>query len=292
MPALKVWLAAIRPATLPAAAGPVAVGVAAGVHLGAFRPWVAAATMVTALLLQVAANLANDLSDFHRGADAGERLGPLRVTQAGLVSPERMRLATAVAMGLATASGLTLVAVGGWPILLAGLLALLATVTYTGGPWPYGYRALGEVFVFAFFGLVAVVGSCYLQVGRVAWPAVAAALPVACTVTAILVVNNLRDRAGDERAGKRTLAVLLGDRLTRVQYGVLMLAPVPLVGLAILLDLLPVWALLSLHALPPAVLLTVKVARGASGEELNRVLKRTAGTHLILSFFLALGLVW
>jgi len=292
VPALSVWLAAIRPATLPAAAGPVAVGVAAGVHLGAFKPWVAAATMATALLLQVAANLANDLSDFHRGADAGQRLGPLRVTQAGLVSPARMRLATAVVMGLATASGLVLVAVGGWPIAVAGVAALLATVTYTGGPWPYGYRALGEPFVFLFFGLVAVVGACYLQVGRVAWTAAAAALPVASTVTAILVVNNLRDRAGDERAGKRTAAVLLGDRPTRVLYALLMLAPFPLAAAAVLVGHLPAASLLALLALPPAAALTAGVARGAAGEALNGTLKRTAATHLLLSLLLAVGLLW
>ncbi len=285
-----VWLAAARPATLPAAVTPVLVGGAAALGGGAFRPGVWVVTLVAALLIQIATNLANDADDFRRGADTGERLGPLRVTQAGLLSATAVTRAAVAVFGAAAGLGLYLIAVGGWPILVVGVLSILAAVTYTGGPWPFGYHGLGEVFVFIFFGLVAVLGTYYLQTATVDWLAVAAALPVACTATAILVVNNLRDRASDQAAGKHTLAVILGEGPTRVEYGVLVLAPFVVIAAAVASGLLPAAALIAVAALPLAVYLVHQVGQGISGRDLNPVLKRTAMLHLLVGLLLALGL--
>jgi 1,4-dihydroxy-2-naphthoate octaprenyltransferase len=209
----RIWLLAIRPATLPAAMSGVVVGLGAALAVGApFRLDRAVGCLAVALLLQITANLANDLSDFRKGADMPERTGPIRVAAAGLVTERQLEVAIVVTIALAVVVGLWLTVVGG-PILLAvGALAIVAALMYTGGPWPYGYRGLGEVFVFVFFGLVAVAGTAYLQAGRMEPLFIAAAIPVGALTTAILVVNNLRDISTDTIAGKRTLAVILGRR--------------------------------------------------------------------------------
>ena len=209
----RVWLLAARPATLPAAVVPVLVGTAAALHGGVqlqIGPFVAA--LVAALLIQIGTNFANDVFDFHKGADTAERLGPPRVTQSGLVPPEQVLIATFVTFGLAALVGVYLVLVGGWPILVVGVLSILAGLAYTGGPWPLGYHSLGDLFVFIFFGVVAVVGSAYLQTLTITPLAVWASFPVGLLVTAILVVNNLRDIDTDRQVGKKTLAVRLGRR--------------------------------------------------------------------------------
>lgn len=286
----RVWLLAARPATLPAAAAPVLVGGAAAIHDGSFRPVVFAATMVTALLLQVGANLANDVSDYERGADRAGRLGPPRVTQRGLVSPVQVKLAALSVFGAAAGLGLYLSWVGGWPLLLVGALALAAAVAYTGGPWPYGYHGLGDAFVFIFFGVVAVTGTYYLQTDRVAGIAFAASVPVAMTVTAILVVNNLRDIPTDRAAGKRTLAVIMGAPLTRAWYALLTLGPYGAVAAGVASGALPRWCLLALATAPLALALVRAVASGAEGAALNAVLRRTAQLHLALGVALSVGL--
>jgi 1,4-dihydroxy-2-naphthoate octaprenyltransferase len=285
------WLLAARPATLTAAVAPVLVGVGAARHDGQFRPVPFVATLAAAILIQIGTNLANDVSDFERGADARGRLGPPRVTQSGLLSAGQVRLAMALVFGAAAAIGLYLTAVSGWPILVVGALAIVAGIAYTGGPWPYGYHSLGDVFVFSFFGVIAVTGTYYVQAEEVTALPLAASLPVALTVTAILVVNNLRDIETDRSAGKRTLAVLLGDRLTRAEYVVLIVAPYFLIAGFVAAGTLPAWAGLCFLTAPLSLVLTATVARGARGRELNDVLKRTSWLHLALGTLLALGLL-
>ncbi|MCJ7710087.1 MAG: 1,4-dihydroxy-2-naphthoate polyprenyltransferase, partial [Chloroflexi bacterium] len=219
----RIWLLAARPATLPAALAGVVVGLGAALSLGVpFRLDTALGCIVVALLLQVVANFANDLSDFRRGADTPDRTGPVRVAAAGLVTERQLEAAIAITIGLAGIVGLWLAAVGG-PVLIAlGVLAVVAALAYTGGPFPYGYRALGEVFVFIFFGLVAVTGTAYLQALRFDALFLVVAVPPGALITAILVVNNLRDIPTDTAAGKRTLAVLLGRRATQAEFGSLL----------------------------------------------------------------------
>ena len=286
--AVYTWLLAIRPATLPAATSGVVAGLGAALAVGApFRLDTALACLAVALLLQVLANLGNDLSDFRRGADTPDRAGPTRVAASGMVTERQLEVAIAVVVGLAGLIGLWLVFVGGWVILALGLLAIGAALAYTGGPWPYGYRALGEVFVFTFFGLVAVAGTAYLQAGRLEPLFIVAALPVGALVTAILVVNNLRDIPTDRAAGKRTLAVLLGEERTRAEYA-LLLAGAYAVPTALLLAGFGVAQLLPLATAPLAAAPLRTVRRFGERRQLNRALRDTA--RLALAFAGALGL--
>jgi 1,4-dihydroxy-2-naphthoate octaprenyltransferase len=218
----RAWLLAARPATLPAAVAPVAVGTACAAAAGGFRPGPAAAAAVGALLLQVAANFANDVFDFEKGADREDRLGPPRAVQSGLLSPAAMRRGLVAVLAAALAVGVYLAAVAGWPVVAIGIASIAAAVAYTGGPFPLGYHGLGDLMVLLFFGFVAVCGTAFVQVGGLPALAVVAAVPVGALATAILVVNNLRDRAGDAIAGKRTLAVRLGARGARVEYAALL----------------------------------------------------------------------
>src|SRR3982751_6640649 len=224
---------AARPRTLPAAIAPVLVGTALAVTEGTFHGLRFAAALLGAVFIQVGTNLSNDYSDARRGADTEDRLGPVRVTAGGLVPPRQVLVATYVSFGLAVLCGVYLIAVAGPVLLLIGAASILAGVLYTGGPRPYGYEGLGELFVFLFFGLVAVTGSYYVQVQELPWQAFALAVPVGLLASAILVVNNVRDLETDRRAGKRTLAVRLGRPRTRVLYAAMLavayLALVPLV---------------------------------------------------------------
>ena len=291
---LRTWLLAIRPATLPAAVAPVLVGLGAALGVGAvLRADTALACLAVALLLQVAANLANDLSDFHRGADTADRTGPLRVAAAGLVTTRQLQVAIAIVLVLAGVVGLYLISVGGFVLLALGALAMVATLAYTGGPWPYGYRGLGEVYVFAFFGLVAVVGTAYLQVLRLEPLFWLAAIPVGSLITGILVVNNLRDIPTDRAAAKRTLAVMFGERFARAEYLALLVIalviPVILVlgrlsGPAVLLPLLA-----GALAWEPARLVATFTPK-ADRRTLNPVLKATARLALVYGALFAIGL--
>lgn len=291
---LRVWILAIRPRTLPAAVAPVLVGL--GVTFGSglpLQPGAAAGCLAVALLLQVVANLGNDLSDFRKGADTPDRQGPLRVAAAGLVTPRQLEVAIGIAILLAGLVGLGLVAIGGPGLLVVGALAILAALLYTGGPLPYGYRGLGDLFVFLFFGIVAVVGTAYLQAGTLLIPlAWAAAIPVGALVTAILVVNNLRDRPTDAAAGKRTLAVMHGDRFVQAEY-VALLAIGAAFPVAIALLAVRPGALLALLALPLAPSLIAEVLGAGEGSDrrrLNPVLGGTARLALAGSALLAVGL--
>ena len=285
----RAWMMAARPPTLPAAVVPVLVGTAAVASI-AFRPLPFLAAMVAAVLIQVGTNFANDYFDFHKGADTAERLGPVRVTQSGLIPPDTVRTAMILVFGLAALVGLYLVFVGGWPILAIGVLSIAAGVLYTGGPYPLAYHGLGDPFVFVFFGLVAVCGTAFLHTGAV--PAVAwyAALPVAMIVTAIIVVNNLRDIDTDHLARKHTLAVLIGRRATQVEYTALLALAYLLLPLGPLLGLASVWVLLPLLTLPLAVTL-VRAVFGAQGRPLNRALAGTGRLHLLFGVLLAVGLL-
>ena len=211
-------MAAARPRTLPAAIVPVLVGLALASRAGPLDGLTAAATLGAALLIQIGTNLANDYYDFVRGADTSERVGPTRITQAGLAEPSVVRNAALAVLGAAALIGVHLVSVGGLPILVIGILSLVLAIAYTGGPWPLAYHGLGDVFVFLFFGVIAVNGTVWLQGVRPSPLSLAASLPVASLATAILVVNNLRDIVTDARAGKRTLAVRLGAAAARAEY--------------------------------------------------------------------------
>jgi len=287
---LHIWLLAARPATLPAALSGVIVGIGAALGVGgSLRLDTALGCVAVALLLQVVANFANDLSDFRRGADTPDRSGPTRVAAAGLVTERQLEVAIALTIALAGVIGLWLTVVGG-PVLLAlGVLAVVAALAYTGGPLPYGYHGLGEVFVFVFFGLVAVVGTAYLQVLRLEPLFVAAAIPAGALITAILVVNNLRDIPTDRAAGKRTLAVMLGVTGTQVEYA-LLLAISFLVPIGLVVAGRSPWVLAPLVSLPMAWPL-LRTARGfTEPRELNPVLKGTARLSLAFGVLYAIGL--
>ena len=285
------WLMAARPKTLPAALAPVLVGTALAFHDNAFALPAALAALFGALLLQIGSNFANDYFDFFKGADTAERLGPLRVTASGLITPGQLRWGMVVVFGLAALDGLYLIRVGGWPILAVGVASILAAILYTGGPFPFGYYGLGDLFVFIFFGLVAVCGTYYVQALNLTWPVVVAAIPPGLLITAILVVNNLRDIETDARAHKHTLAVLLGRTGTRGEYRIL-------VALAYLLPLF-LWlvygysffVLLPWLTLPLVYKLLHEISSRIDGPALNAALAGTARLSLLFSLLLAAGLV-
>jgi 1,4-dihydroxy-2-naphthoate octaprenyltransferase len=235
MTTAQAWILAARPKTLPAAAAPVLVGSALAWRLGGFRLLPALAALVGALLIQVATNLANDYFDFVKGADTEHRVGPTRVTQSGLLSPSSVRNGMVLTLLAAFLVGAYLVSVAGMPIVWIGLASLVCAVAYTGGPFPLAYHGLGDLFVFVFFGLVAVAGTVYVQTLALSWEALWAGAGVGAVSTAILVVNNLRDIGTDERAGKRTLAVRLGVVGTRVEYTLLwsLAVAVPISGIGV-----------------------------------------------------------
>jgi 1,4-dihydroxy-2-naphthoate octaprenyltransferase len=300
--AVSIWIHAARPRTLPAAVAGVAVGIGAGLASGApLRPDTALGCVVVALLLQVLANFANDLSDFRRGADTPDRQGPVRVAAAGLVTERQLEIAIALTIVLAGVVGLYLVWVGGAALLALGVLAVIAALAYTGGPFPYGYRALGEVFVFLFFGLVAVAGTAYLQALRLDGLFLVAAVPPGALITAILVVNNLRDIPTDTAAGKRTLAVVLGRRRTQAEYGAL-LGVAYFVPALLFLAFLGGWTpsgraapltpfvVLPLVTLPMTSVLLAKVRSFEEPRELNVVLAGTARLSLAFGLLFGLGL--
>lgn len=287
---LRVWWMAIRVPTLPAAIVPVLVASALAVRLHCFSPIVFVVVLMAALLIQIGTNLTNDLADFRRGADTGERIGPTRVVQAGLLTAHAVAVAAALSFALAAIAGVYLVIIGGWPILAAGVASIAAGILYTAGPWPFGYHGLGDLFVFVFFGLVAVCGTFYLYAGTITPAAVVMSLPVAMLVTAILVVNNLRDIETDGRSGKRTLAVIIGANATRIEYGLLLAAAYLIVLVAWLANGAPVWLALPWASAPFAVQLLDKV-RNRRGPELNPALRETALLHLIFGTLLAAGLM-
>jgi 1,4-dihydroxy-2-naphthoate polyprenyltransferase len=280
------WVAGARPRTLPAAVAPVLVGTGAAAALDGFRVVPAVLALVVSLALQVAVNYANDYSDGRRGTDA-DRVGPMRLVGSGAATPRAVLVAAATAFAVAGLAGLALAALSSWWLVAVGAVCIVAAWTYTGGPIPYGYRALGEVFVFVFFGLVAVVGTTFVQTRSVEGLAVAAAVPIGLLIVAILVVNNLRDIAGDALAGKRTLAVLVGDRGTRVGYTALLVVAFAAV---VLIGVVRPWALLGLVAAPLAVRPVRTVLAGGRGPALIAALQRTGQLTLATGILLGAGL--
>jgi 1,4-dihydroxy-2-naphthoate octaprenyltransferase len=287
---LNAWIMASRPRTLPASVAPVIVAAAVAFHDGAFRPLAALAALVAALLIQIGSNFANDLGDYTRGADARGRVGPTRVTSAGLLTPRQVQAGMAVVFGLAALCGIYLISLGGWPVLLAGVLAILAAIAYTIGPLPFGYYGLGDLAVFIFFGLVAVVGTYYTQALRVTSLAVLAAVPMGSLITAILVVNNLRDADTDRAAGKYTVAVLLGRRGARIEFIALIVAAYAVPFILWLGYGLRPWVLLPLLTLPLAFRL-VRTILTVLGPPLNRALAQTAQLTVWYAVAFAVGVV-
>jgi 1,4-dihydroxy-2-naphthoate polyprenyltransferase len=286
---VRIWLMAARPRTLPAAVAPVVVGTALAVHDDHFDWLVLLATLLGAILIQVGTNLSNDYSDARRGADTEDRLGPVRVTAGGLVPPRQVLVATYATFALAVLVGLYLVYVAGPELLLVGGASILAGVLYTGGPRPYGYEGLGEVFVFTFFGIVAVAGSYYVQAEELPWEAFAFAVPVGLLAAAILVVNNVRDLETDRRAGKRTLAVRLGRPRTRTLFGLMVYGAYAVV-VAMAIAWSP-WVLLPLVTIPLAVALVRLVREHADGPTLNEALGRTGLLQLGFCILLSAGIL-
>jgi 1,4-dihydroxy-2-naphthoate polyprenyltransferase len=291
MNGVRIWLMAARPRTLPAAIAPVLVGTALAGFQHVFHPLRFAATLVGAILIQVGANLSNDYSDARRGADAEDRLGPVRVTAGGLVPPRQVLVATYLTFALAVLVGVYLIIVAGWILLAIGAASILAGVLYTGGPRPYGYEGLGEAFVFTFFGVVAVAGSYFVQVKHLDWEAFALSVPVGLLAAAILVVNNVRDIDSDRRAGKRTLAVRLGRRRTRIMFAATLVLAFVLALVTWVFGPLGPWLALCWLAIPLAVALCRLVFTHTDGPSLNEALARTGQLQLVFCVLLSAGLL-
>lgn len=287
----QIWWLAIRPRTLPAAAAGVAMGSALAWHDGSFQLLPALAALLVALLLQIGSNVANDVFDFERGADTAERLGPVRVTQAGFLTPTQVKRGMVVIFALAAMLGLYLAALRGWTVIWLGTAAILSAVAYTGGPYPLGYHGLGDVFVFIFFGVAAVAGTYFVQTGSVSLAAWWMSVPIGFIVTAILVVNNLRDLENDRKAGKHTLAVRFGQQGAKAEYLLLMLIAYLIVPIIVWMKIIPVGAMLAWLSLPIAIR-TLRVVFTQVGRPLNTALAGTGQTAFLFSLFFWTGLLF
>jgi 1,4-dihydroxy-2-naphthoate octaprenyltransferase len=287
----QAWVLAARPKTLPAASAPVVLGAFLALADGTFRWGPALAALAGALLLQIGANLANDVFDFHRGADTEQRMGPMRATASGWMTPGQMITGMSVVFGLALLTGVYLTWAAGWLVAIAGLLAIAAAIAYTGGPYPLGYNGLGELAVFIFFGLVAVCGTYYVQAQSVTWLSVLAAVPMGLLCSNILVVNNLRDIQTDRQAGKRTLAARFGAEWARREYLLFLIISYLMPPVLALLRLVPWTALLAWLSIPLAYRLVQQVWR-AQGRALNRTLAGSGQLQLLFAVLFGLGLLF
>jgi 1,4-dihydroxy-2-naphthoate octaprenyltransferase len=290
---MRIWLMAARPRTLPAAIAPVLVGTAAAIYWAGKlpRPAAFAAALVGSIFIQIGTNLANDYSDAKRGADTADRLGPVRVTSAGLVTPRRVLNATWIAFGVAVACGIYLTTVAGVVILVIGALSIAAGVLYTGGPRPYGYEGLGEVFVFLFFGLVAVNGSYYVQVEDLDALPLGLSIAVGFVATAILVVNNVRDIETDRRAGKMTLAVRMGRQNAVVLYRCLVLGAFVVLPIALIAGEASALPMIGWLALPLAIGPMRAMTNRTDGPALNAALAGTGALLAAFSLLVSAGLL-
>jgi 1,4-dihydroxy-2-naphthoate octaprenyltransferase len=289
----RIWFMAARPKTLPIAVAPVLVGTALAGTADVFHAATFIATLLGAVFIQVGTNLSNDYSDARRGADTEDRLGPVRVTAGGLVPPRQVLVATYVSFGVAVLCGIYLVTVAGWQLLLVGAASILAGILYTGGPRPYGYEGLGEVFVFLFFGVVAVTGTYYAQVEghHLPWEAFALAVPVGLLAAAVLVVNNVRDLDTDRRAGKRTLAVRLGRERTRALFAAMVYLAYLCAPITWIFGPFKAWLLLPWLSLPLAAPLVRTVRNRTDGPALNEALAGTGRLQFVFCVLLAIGLL-
>jgi 1,4-dihydroxy-2-naphthoate polyprenyltransferase len=287
----RVWWLALRPATLAAAVAPVLAGTAVAVHESGARPMAGVAALVIALALQVGVNLANDYSDFVRGADTPQRIGPMRAAASGVVAPEQVKWAAVAAFALAGVTGLVLSLATDWRLVFVGAACLLAAWLYTGGPRPYGYMGLGELFVFIFFGLVATIGTAYVQELRVTPLAILAGCGLGFLATAILVLNNLRDIETDAAAGKRTLATRIGRRATQALLLALVCAAF-VVPIGMFVSGLASVTIMVMHIGIPIAAVPVRTAFATrSGPALVGALKRMAAAELAYSLLMTLGLL-
>jgi 1,4-dihydroxy-2-naphthoate octaprenyltransferase len=282
---------AARIRTLPASLAPVLVGTALAGYAHVFHPLRFLAALIGAIFIQVGTNLSNDYSDARRGADAEDRLGPVRVTAGGLVPPKQVLLATYISFGVAVLAGAYLIAVAGWLLLAIGAASILAGVLYTGGPRPYGYEGFGELFVFLFFGIVAVVGSYFVQIKHLHWEAFALAVPVGLLASSILVVNNVRDIDSDRRAGKRTLAVRMGRARTRSMFAAMVYLAYLLTPVTWAFGPLTAWLLLPWPTLPAAASIAREVRNRVDGPSLNKALAQTGMLQLSFCVLLSAGLL-
>jgi 1,4-dihydroxy-2-naphthoate octaprenyltransferase len=288
---VRIWLTAARPRTLPVGVAPVLVGTALAGFAHVFHPLRFVAALLGAVFIQVGTNLSNDYSDARRGADADDRLGPVRVTAGGLVPPKQVLVATYVSFGLAVLAGIYLIVVAGWLLLVVGAASILAGVAYTGGPRPYGYEGLGEVFVFLFFGIVAVAGSYFVEVKHLEWEAFALAVPVGLLAAAILIVNNIRDIDSDRRAGKRTLAVRMGRERTRTLFAVTVYLAFLLTPVTWIIGPAKAWVMLPWLAMPLAARVVRVVRNHTDGPSLNAALAQSGMLQLAFCTLLAAGLL-
>ena len=286
---IQTWLLAFRPKTLPAAIAPVIIGLSYAYHLGIFKPFITFCTLFASILIQIGTNLANDVYDFEKGTDTEERLGPKRVTQAGLLTPKQVKKAMIFTFLFALLIGCYLAWIGGWPIVIIGSFAILSGIAYTGGPFPLGYNGLGDFFVFIFFGIVAVPGTFYLQGGEL-FDSFAIILGIVMGLMAdcILIVNNIRDADNDIKTGNRTLAVIFGKKASKIQYSIFAIIPY----------LFPFW--IFHHAFPklaffivlfslPICLRNIFDIWKKSGASLNLVLANTARLQFVYTILLAIG---
>jgi 1,4-dihydroxy-2-naphthoate octaprenyltransferase len=288
---INAWILAARPKTLPAAVAPVMVGSAMAFAHESFALLPAMAALAVALLLQIGVNLSNDYFDYIKGIDRNDRLGPVRVTQSGLIPPARVRAAMGITFGLAGLPGIYLVYIGGWPVLMIGAASILAALAYSGGPHPLASNALGDLFVFIFFGLVAVCGTYYVQALMLTPTVVLMGADVGLLITAILVVNNLRDISSDGKTGKRTLAVRLGARGTKLEFSLLLAGAYcgPLV--LWICGIFSTWVLLPFVSAPLAWRLIRIIQRTTGGPMLNHTLASTAKLAFFFSLLLAIGII-
>jgi len=287
----RVWWSAVRPATLAASVAPVLTATAIAVHDGGARPAAGLAALVVAIAIQVCVNFSNDYSDFKRGADTERRIGPVRAASSGVVAPEHVKWAAVAAFGLAGAVGVGLSLATDWRLLLVGGACLLAAWLYTGGPRPYGYLGLGEVFVFVFFGLVATCATVYVEELRVTTLTVLAACSIGFLATAILVLNNLRDIDSDAAAGKRTLATRIGRQNTRYLLLAIAVATFVMPVIAVLVGAASPAVLVTLLAIPLLAAPVKSEFTSVAGPELVGALKRTAASELVFSLLLAIGVL-
>ncbi len=291
MATAQQWFSASRPRTLPAAVAPVLVGTGAGFALGGFSWLRGGLALIVSLALQVGVNYSNDYSDGIRGTDA-DRVGPTRLVGSGLARPSSVKKAAFACFGIAGVAGLILAALTSWWLLPVGVAAVAAAWFYTGGPKPYGYAGFGEIFVFVFFGLVAVLGTTYVQAGRISLTATAAAIGIGLLACALLMANNLRDVHTDQVSGKRTLAVLLGEPLSRRVFALTVAGAYLAVAV---IGIRHPWCLIALLSVPLAIPPVRQVLGGARGPALVVVLGATARVEIVYAVLLSFGLaaeVW
>lgn len=288
---MGAWLLAARPRTLPAAIAPVMLGTAMAIADKHFAWLAAAAAFSVALLLQIGVNLANDYFDYRQGIDTEDRLGPPRVAQSGLIPPKQVRAGMALTLILSLIPGFYLLSVGGWPVLFIGLACIGAALAYSGGPFPLASHGFGDMFVFVFFGLVAVCGTYYVQALRLTPMVWLMGAIEGLLITAILVVNNLRDIQTDRQSGKRTLAVIIGDRGSKVEYLLLLGAAYAIPVILWLSRHGSAWMILPLFSLPLALSLMRFIWKSAGGSILNQALADTAKLALVYSLLLSAGLI-